>query len=424
MPSFMERMVEEYPDIAHIGFGIENLYVITNAELVRLLLVEHTSSLEKAPALKGYSSLLGSGLLTSEGEFWRRQRRFVQPGFHQKRIKDYAQDIVALTRQHEESWADGRNVDISADMSALTLTIVVRALFGDDMGPQAGRFAESLTEVLVGSGRWMLPGAQWTRRIPTQRHRRSKKATLYLDHTVAGLVNSRRADGTGDDVLTMLLGARDAEGSGMSDQQVRDEVMTLILAGHETTAMALTWAWMLLSMHPACRRAFHREIDGMPEEQSLTFDDVPRLTFTRAVFAEALRLYPPAWLMGRKLSAQIELGGWKIPRGATVVVPVWALHRSDRYWSNGDVFDPSRWLGDDGRFADQNPDQPGGAWLPFGMGQRKCVGSNFAWAEGVLILATLARQWDVVLRNGNIPELTPAITLRPAGGMPVRLTRR
>jgi cytochrome P450 len=242
---------------------------------------------------------------------------------------------------------------------------------------------------------------------------------------VQRLVDEHRAAGDTGDVLSMLLSARDdADGTGMDDRQVRDEVMTLVLAGHETTAMALSWTFALLATNPAAAAALHAELDDVLGGRAPTYDDLGRLPVTTATFAESMRLYPPAWTLGRRLTADVVVDGWTLPAGSLVLASQWVLHRDPRFWPDAEEYLPQRWIDGDGRFDESAPGQPRTAWFPFGLGQRMCVGEPFAWAEGVLVLATLAQHWAPELTDGRVPDVDPAVTLRPKGGLPAVLRRR
>jgi len=414
-----------HPRLAHVRMAGEHVYVLTHPDVVREVYVTQGRFTVKGRALQRSKVLLGEGLLTSEGEVWRRQRRLVQPAFHADRIRGYAEQMVATTREHEAArWRDGRPLDLAADMSALTLAIVGRTLFGAELGPDSDRIARALGEMIEGFRRSVLPGAGILDRLPLASTRRARSAAADLDDVVHRLIRGHRASGDTGDLLSLLLAARDHDGTAMDDRQVRDEVMTLMLAGHETTAMALTWTWLLLAGHPEAAHLVHDELDRVLGDRDPTEDDRSALAVTTATFAEAMRLYPPAWTLGRRLTADLRVDGWTLPTGSLVVASQWVLHRDPRFWADADAFRPQRWLTADGRFDEHAPGQPRGAWFPFGLGQRVCVGEPFAWAEGVLVLATLARRWAPDPVERGLPQVDPAVTLRPRGGVRAVLRRR
>jgi cytochrome P450 len=243
-----------------------------------------------------------------------------------------------------------------------------------------------------------------------------------LDALIDRLIAEHRSAGDRGDVLSMLLAARDPDGAAMPDRQIRDEVRTLMLAGHETTANALAWAWLLLDQHPAEAARLHAEIDRLPAGPG--YDDLPRLPGTRAVVAETMRLYPPAWVVGRRLLADVELAGWTVPARSIAVASQWVTHRDPRWWPDPLAFRPARWLDPAGRYDDTAPGQPRGAYFPFGLGRRVCIGESFAWTEATLALATLAQRWSPALRPNHPVDIRPAVTLRPAHGLPMTLHPR
>lgn len=308
-------------------------------------------------------------------------------------------------------------------MSALTLDIVGRTLFGTDLRGNAREVGHALDEVLETFPVLLLPGAETFMRLPIRPRRRMDRATADLDALVARMVQEHRESGDTGDLLSMLVAARE-DGVGMTDTQLRDEVVTLVLAGHETTAMLLTWTWWLLSTHPGTADALHAELDGVLAGAAPTVDDVVRLPYTRAVVAESLRLYPPAWTLGRRLVADVEADGWLIPRGSQVMASQWVLHRDPRFWDSALAYRPERWLGADGAYDESAPGQPRGAWFPFGWGNRRCIGDQFALTEAVLVLATLAQRWAPETVPGHPVDVRPAVTLRPKYGMPAVLHRR
>ncbi|WP_063828643.1 cytochrome P450 [Actinopolymorpha alba] len=415
--AYFEGIVRDHPRLAHLRLGREHVYVLGHPELVQELFVARGRALRKGRALERIRMLLGDGLLTSEGERHRTQRRLIQPALHGDRIAAYADDMVATARAYDTRWRDGEVLDLAREMSGLTLTVVGRALFGSDLREETARVAEALAALLGGFQRHLLPGADLLLRIPTPGRARMFAAIDRLDRLVRELIERRRAAPPGPDLLSTLLAHLD------DDTQVRDEVMTLLLAGHETTATALTWTWWLLSEHPEVARWLHEELDtrldGVP-----SYADLDRLPRTRAVFAEAMRLYPPSWILGRRTLTEVELDGWTLPAGSLCVASQWVLHRDGRFWAAPLEFAPRRWIGPDGRYDEAVPGQPRGAYLPFGLGARICVGLAFAWMEGVLVLATLARHWDPELAPGQKVEPLPAVTLRQKYGMRMRLRAR
>lgn len=419
----------QHDRIAHLHLLTEHVYVLTHPEIIRQVFVTHGRSTMKGRGLQQAKRLLGEGLLTSEGELHKRQHRLVQPAFHQERIAVYGQQMTAAAVDHERRWSNGLHVDLSDEMATLTLDIVGRTLLGADLRSAADEVAEALGTVMGGFQRRIVGGPRNViNRLPTRANRQAADGLTRLDVVVADLIAAHRSAEesgvVGDDVLSMLVAARDTEGdgTGMSDTQLRDEVMTLVLAGHETTANALTWAWFLIGRHPLVRSRLSAEIDALPAE--LGTADVARLPYVRAVIAETLRLYPPAWTIGRRLTEDVEVDGWTLPAGSLTLASQWVLHRDPRWWGDPATFRPERWLNSAGDFDEAAPGQPRGAWFAFGLGGRVCIGEAFAWTEAVLVLATLARRWAPMILADAEPAVAPVVTLRPRDGMPAILRKR
>jgi len=377
-------------------------------------------SFRKGRALQRAKRLLGEGLLTSEGEFHRRQRRLAQPAFHRRRVNSYARVMVEYAEAASARWRDGQELDISDEMMRLTLAVVGKTLFDADVESDADEVGSALTEVMNLFGYLMLPFSELLEKLPLPPRRRFLRARARLDAVIYRIIEERRRSGVDrGDLLSTLLHAVDEEGdrTGMTDEQLRDEVMTIFLAGHETT---LTWAWFLLAQNPEAEARLHEELDavlaaGRPPEP----EDVPALRYTEMVVAETMRLYPPAWALGRLALEDYEVRGYLIPRGALVLVSQYVIHRDPRFFPDPERFDPARWT------PEAKSARPQFAYFPFGGGPRRCVGEGFAWTEAVLILAALARRWRPRLLPGRRVETQPRITLRPGeGGVPVRLERR
>jgi cytochrome P450 len=415
--TYFERVIRTYPRLAYLRFGREHVYVLGDPALVHELYVTKGRMMRKGRALERIKMLLGEGLLTSEGEHHRTQRRLIQPALHGGRIAAYADDMVTAADECAAGWRDGAEVDIAREMSGLTLTVVGRALFGSELAKVTDQISESLTTLLNDFQRHLIPGSDLLLRLPTRRRARLFAAVERLDGLIRQVIADRRTTPAGTDLLSALLSSMD------DDTQVRDEAMTLMLAGHETTATALTWTWWLLSEHPAAERWLHEELDAVGAAR-FAFADVDRLPRTRAVFAESMRLYPPSWILGRRTLVDVELDGWTLPSGSLCTTSQWVMHRDPRFWADPLEFRPERWITADGRFDEAAPGQPRGAYLPFGVGSRICVGLAFAWTEGVLVLASLARDWQPRLAAGQAVELRPGITLRPKYGMRMVLRSR
>jgi cytochrome P450 len=424
VPDRMEAVVAAVEAVARPGGRILPTAVIADPALARTILTRPTG-FRQGRGVAALALTFGEGLLTSSGDLHRRQRRLVQPAFHARRLSAYAQDAVQLAAARSAQWHDGQQLDVAADMSSLTLEVVGRTLFGTDVADEVAVVSSASHALLEEFPKLLSPVGLLFGRWPTPLRRRLRRQIARLDGVVDGVVAARQASGDTGDVVSMLLAARDDEtGLGMPDRQVRDEVLTLLMAGHETTAVALTWAWFELARTPAARAALDAEIASPGAEQALAAASWDRLPVTRAVVAETLRLHPPAYILGRRPTEDVTVDGYRFRRGMAVIMSPYALHRDERSWGpDAAQFRPSRWVAADGRFEESAPGQPRGAYLPFGAGSRMCIGSGFAVMEAVLILARLARDWSVEIDPGFEPDMRPAVTLRP-GPMPARLTAR
>jgi cytochrome P450 len=407
-----------YGDVSHVRLPRTSLYVLNHPDLVQLALVHRHRDVRKGPSMDAAKRLLGESLLTSNGDPHLERRRLLQPIFHHERIAGHGPTMVALAERTSERWSDGETIDVHAEMARLALAIVARTLFGVDVeDARAREIAGALTEVLAQFDRAFSPWLRVTGRLPLPANRRFERAREVFDRTVYAMIRERRAAGDGaDDVLSLLLEAEE-DGVGLSDEQVRDEAITLFLAGHETTANALAWTWLLLAQHPDRAATLHAELDEVLAGRAPHADDVGSLRFTGAALHESMRLYPPAWAIGRRVLTDIDARGYRIPAGSVIVVSPWLLHHDPRWWDSPDVFAPERWLTED------RP-RPRHAYLPFGAGPRMCIGEGFAWLEATLVLATIARRWSLSHDPAHRVELQPVITLRPRTGIPMTPWRR
>ena len=419
---FLEKMARRYGDVVYIPLGRQHIYCVSHPEAVRDVLVTHQNKFEKSRMLERARVLLGDGLLTSEGGHHRRQRRLVQPAFHRDRLAGYGAVMVDRAALVRDQWQSGQSFDVLQEMMRLTLAIVAQTLFSTEVDSEADEIGTALTEVFSLFEIILMPFSEILEKLPLPAVRRFKRARKRLDETIYRLIAERRASGVdAGDLLSMLLMARieeDEEGSGgMSDEHVRDEALTLFLAGHETTADALTWAWYLLSQNPEAEAAFHAELDRVLAGRLPSFDDLPQLRYTEAVFAEALRLYPPAWGIGRRALEDYQVGDFAIPARSVVLLSPYVVHRDPRWFPEPLAFRPERWLAEDSA-------RPKFAYFPFGGGARVCIGERFAWMEGTLLLAVIGQRWRLRLEAGHRVETHARITLRPKFGLRMIAERR
>ena len=406
-------------DVVPLRMPRFRVFVVVPPDLVWDVLATGNHDFMKGPTMQAAKRLLGESLLTSEGEVHKRRRRLIQPIFHRERIAAYGDDMVELASIAASRWTAGEVVDVHQEMVRLTLAIVGRTLFATDVeSSDAREISNALTEVLAQFNRLFSPFLPLTQRLPLPSTRRFNHARDVFDRTIYTMIDELRASGaTGNDLLSLLLQAHEGN-DAMDDTQVRDEAITLFLAGHETTSNALTWSWYLLSQHPAAETAVHDELDRVLGGRVPTIADVPRLSVTTAALSESMRLYPPAWAIGRRALVERRLGDQVIPAGSVVVVSPWLLHHDERWWPEPRAFRLDRWADEAVTF------RPRHAYLPFGGGPRMCIGEGFAWMEGVLLLATIAQRWRFELEPSQTIAMRPVVTLRPRDGMRMRALAR
>ena len=421
--SFLPSLAARYGDVVRFHVGGQPIVMLSHPEHIRDVLVTNGRQFHKGRGLERAKMLLGDGLLTSEGELHLRQRRLAQPAFHRSRVAAYGATMSEYARRRTDEWQDGSVFDLSREMAAYTLAVVGKTLFDADIEHEAPEIGAALGAALAAFNFSVLPFSEQLMRLPLPVVRRFRDARERLDATIYRLIDERRRSETDrGDLLSMLLLSQDTEGDGggMIDRQLRDEAMTILLAGHETTANALTWALHLVSAHPEVEQRLHAEVDALGTE-ALGADDVARLPFTRAVLAETMRLYPPAWVVGRRAMDDYEIGPYRIAPRTVVLMSQWIVHRDPRWWPQADRFIPDRWLPGGSAMA---ADRPRLSYFPFGAGTRVCIGEQFAWMEGILALATVARRWRLMSAQPHAPAPQPIVTLRVKGGLLVRAVRR
>jgi cytochrome P450 len=416
----MVESAKKYGDIVLFRIGNERIYLFNHPDLIRDVLVTNQKNFTKSRALVRAKRVLGEGLLTSEGEFHLRQRRLVQPAFHRDRVAGYGRSMVEYAARAADRWRDGADLDMHDEMMKLTLAIVAKTLFSADVESEANDIGEALTTTFAAFNVGVLPFSEILERLPLPYMKRFNAARARLDATIYRIIDERRASGEDNgDLLSMLLLAQDTEGDGgrMTTTQLRDEAMTLFLAGHETTANALSWTWYLLSQNPEVESRFHREVDALGDRLPRP-EDLPALPYTRMVLAESMRLYPPAWAVGRRTINDFEANGYTIPASSIVLVSQYITHRDERFFAVPERFDPERWR------PEAVAARPKFSYFPFGGGTRICIGEQFAWMECILVLATIGRHWRPKFTGAEPPEVAPQITLRPRSGVPMIAARR
>jgi cytochrome P450 len=416
---FLDVLVASGAGTIPLRMGPERVLLVDDATQVWELLTTHARRTGKGRGLVRARLLLGEGLLTSEGDQHLRHRRALQPAFHPQRITDYLAHFARAARRGADRWSDGGAIDLISEMSAMTLDGAGAALFGSDLREPAPQITRALTNLLAGFRLAMAPGGRTLLRSPLPVAMRVRSAKAELENVVDDLIRGRWASELQPGAVLDLLASQPE----LTARQVRDEVTTLLLAGHETTAMALTWALAAIDQVPAVRAALEAEWDTQPEAlpPGVLADALP---LTMAVLAETLRLWPPSWMFSRRILAPVELAERTVQVGTMCLVSPALLHRDPRWWAEPERFRPDRWLrrgpGDADRFDPKSPGQPRGAYLPFGAGPRMCIGEQFAWSEAATMLAELGRSWRLRVHEAPLATGPSSMTLRPKG--PVRAT--
>ena len=418
---FLQRAVAECGDVTRISMGPGHVFVLTHPDDIRDVLITNKRNFVKGRGLQRAKRLLGEGLLTNEGESHLRQRRLAQPAFHRERIAGYAQVMSSYAARTRDGWKEGEKIDIAREMMELTLAIAGKTLLNADVEGDTRAIGDAMTEVMRLFNYALLPFAEYLDNLPLPWNRSFERARGTLDDIIYRVIAERRATGTDQgDLLSMLMLAQDAEGDGggMTDEQLRDEAMTIFLAGHETTANALTFTWFLISQHPDVAAKLNAEVDAALGGRVPTMEDVPKLGYVRQVVAESMRLFPPAWTLGYRSVEESEVRGFRLPKNTLVLMPQYLVHRDERWFPDPLRFDPDRWI------PGSNPDRPRFAYFPFGGGVRQCIGEQFAWTEAVLVIATVVQRWKLAMPQGSTLPVLASFTLRPRDPVMMTVERR
>jgi cytochrome P450 len=418
---FLTGCAREYGDMVFFRFFRTPVCLVNHPDLVEQVLVTRYQDFVKSKDYRVLRNALGDGLLTSEGDFWLRQRRLMQPAFHRDRIVGFAPLVTGFAGRMLDGWRDGGELDLHQEMTRLTLEIAAKVFFDADVSRDAADVGAALGVMIQqfvpqADLAFLLP--DWA---PLPVSRKFRRAVRRLDEIVYEMIRRRRADpAPRGDLLDLLLAARDESGNPMSDRQLRDEITTIFVAGHETTALAISWTAMLLAQNPHCATRLSEEVDCVLAGRAPTAEDIPQLRYTEMVVKESLRLYPPAWGVGRRTLRRFEIGGYSLPAGTNFLLCQWIVHRDPRFFPDPEKFDPERWR--------EDPQRTGAlarfAYFPFGGGPRVCIGASFAMMEAVLIVAAIAQRFHMTLPPDQKIELLPSVTLRPKHGLRVHLARR
>ncbi|MCB0208508.1 MAG: cytochrome P450 [Anaerolineae bacterium] len=392
------------------------IYFISHPDAIKHVLVTNQKNYQKGRALQATQQVVGQGLLTSEGDFHRMHRHLMQPAFHRHQIAEYAETMAHFTESHLCGWSSGQQLDLHHEMMDLTMKIAAETLFGADITAQSKGLNQALNNLMEDFSFFdATPLGRVLKKLPTLRNLRRKHWLKCLDTAIYDFIQKGQTEER-NNLLSMLLAAD--EGAGLTLEQIRDEVMTLFIAGHETTANAIVWTFYLLAKHPEVEAKLWDELGQILDGRLPTVEDIRQLKYTRMVLSEAMRLYPPAWAVGRNAIENDEVGGFSIPAGSTVVISQWVMHRHPTYWPDPLTFKPERFD------PETAPRRPRYAYFPFGGGGRACIGESFAWMEGILLVAILAQRFKFELTSNEPVLPQPGITLRPKNGLPVIIRER
>ena len=415
---FLKRIADEHGDIVHFKVGPIRVVLLNHPDYIKEVLSTQNSNFVKGRPLKMAKELIGEGLLTSEGEFHKRQSRIIQPAFHRKMLESYAPAMTDCTVSLMNGWEDGTQVDMFEEMIRMSTAISGKTLFNVDTEQETPEINQALKDVMSLFGRISLPFSEWLFKLPLRSTRKFYNAKARLDETINRIIAERRQSKIEhEDLLSLLLDAQDSAG-GMSDQQIRDEALTLFLTAFDTTSIALTWTWYLLSQNPAAETKLHEELDQVLQGRIPTVEDLPQLKYTRMVLGESMRIYPPIYLITRQALEDFEIGPYLVPADTIVLMSPYLIHHDARFHQNPETFDPDTWEEHAQGISSKYE------YFPFSRGPRACIGEPYAWLEGVLVLATIAQSWRLKLVPGHPVELLQLINLRPKHGMMMELERR
>jgi cytochrome P450 len=414
-----QHLAEKYGDIAHYKIGWNHILFLNHPDYIREVLVVQNDNFIKERTVRRSKMLLGEGMITAEGSQHRAQRQVAQPAFHRQRIPEYANTMVTEAVALRDRWRNGEQRDISIEMMHLTLNVVSKTLFATELGDEVNELADAINRIMgLYNFLIMLPAAEWLVHLRPPGLAAFVRARKRIDAVVYRMIEAHRRDRSDSGSLLDLMLAASPDRSPKSEQSLRDQVITIFLAGYETVANALSWTWYLLSQNPECELRLHDELDRELAGRPPGYEDVPRLRYAEMVLAESMRLYPPAWAMGRYARNDFQLGDFFLPAKTTVLMSQFVMHRDARFFPDPLRFDPERFT------PEAKARRAKFTYFPFGAGVRQCIGESFAWMEGVLLLATLAQKWKLKLLPAHRVEPEPLITLRPKYGMRMLIEAR
>jgi cytochrome P450 len=417
--SFLKKISQEYGDIVRFKIGSLPVVYINHPDHIKEVLSTQNSNFVKGRPLELAKKLLGEGLLTSEGEYHKQHSRIMQPAFHRKMMEAYSPAMSEYANRLMKGWKDGGEVDMMKDMIQMSTGIAGKTLFSVDLEKDAPEINKSLESVLNIFGRITLPLSEWLLKIPLPGTIRFFKAKNKLDNTIYKIINDRKnTPQKNTDLLGLLLQAQEDPNGGFDDKQIRDEALTLLLTAFDTTSLALTWTWYLISQHPQIEAELHQELDRVLQGRTPSWEDYPKLEFTKMVFTESMRLYPPIYLIARQSIKPIEMGGYRIPAKTMVLISPYLIQRDSRFFQEPELFNPKTWSN---RVSNQSSKYE---YFPFSEGPRSCIGQHYAWLEGIMVLATIAQNWKIRLAPDQKVETSQLLNLRPKYGMRMQLFKR
>jgi cytochrome P450 len=418
---FLKKIADEYGDVVHFKIGPIRIVLLNHPDFIKEVLTTQHRNFVKGRPLEMAKELLGEGLLTSEGDFHKRQSRLIQPAFHRSMIESYVPALTKCVTQLMNGWEESMKVDIKEEMTNMSIAIAGKTLFGSDTEQEAWEINQALDTATSLFGRIPLPFSEFLLKLPLPGTLRFNKAKARLDKTIYRMIDERRRSKEGKgDLLSLLIGSQDDEsdGGGMSAQQVRDEAITLFLTAFDTTSTALTWTWYLLSQNPEAEAELHEELDRVLNGRLPTVQDIAQLKYTRMVFGESMRIYPPSYVIPRQALEDFPIDKYIVPRGSIILMSPYLIHHDSRFRPDPEKFNPHAW--DDHSHGLNSKYE----YFPFSRGPRSCIGEPFAWMQGILVLATIAQSWRIKLVPDHPVELLPLINLRPKYGMMMTLHRR
>lgn len=417
---YAQRLQTKYGDVVHFMIGTQHVVMLNHPDLIHDVLATHNRNFTKGYTLQQAKRIVGEGLLTSEGEYHLNHRRLMQPIFHRQQIGNFAPVMVEFAMRTAARWQEGTTFNIGRQMEGLTLAIATKTLLGADIEAEAPELGQAVNELMDLFNPLMLLMADILIKLPVPPRQRLYRSTARMDKTIYRLIAEHRTSGAGDDLLALMLRAQEGEADAvrMTDAQLRDEVFIIMLAGYETLANTMTWLWYLLTTHPEVEAEFHAELDRVLQGRTPTLADVDKLTYTRQVLSEGLRLYPPVWFLDRRALADYTVAGYHVPAGSLLLMSQWLMHRDPRFYSDPTRFNPHRWT------PEMQDALPRYAYFPFGGGPRVCIGEQFAWMEGILLLATIGQRWRVRVQSPEDVRIAPGMNLRPKKGMMAQVQAR